>query len=104
MEHTNDNSVNMMINRFIRTESRSFSLAKVISVIMQHSFSELTLAKLEIKYLTDGHSKAMINEVSRAAIGELFNRDITQFDNELISSAWKVAYAKGFTTQKPKLH
>ncbi|WP_143562442.1 hypothetical protein [Shewanella sp. UCD-KL12] len=71
---------------------------------MQHSFSELTLAKLEKKYLTDGHSKAIINEVSKAAIGELLGRDVTHLDNELIDSAWKVAYAKGFTTQRPKLH
>lgn len=106
MEHTNSLQVNQNINRFIRRESRAFSLAKIITVIMQKSFSSLTLAKLEKKSLVAGHKKAIIKEVSKAAIGELFNRELTMFDNELIDTAWKVAYAKGLSGRnaKTKLH
>ena len=95
MKHVLDTKVNQQINRFIRNECKKYDLAKIIKIIMQQSFSNLTLSKLDKQSIVHGHQSAIIDEVSKAAVFELFNRDVTTFDKKLINDSWKHIYDNG---------
>ncbi|MGI2115588.1 hypothetical protein ACRWQL_00910 (plasmid) [Shewanella sp. HL-SH4] len=95
MEHVSDSKVNKAINRFIRNECKKYDLAKIIKIIMQQSFSNLTLSKLDKHSIVHGHQSAIIDEVSKAAVFELFDREVTTFDKKLINDSWKHIYDNG---------
>jgi hypothetical protein len=95
MEHVTDSKVNKQINRFIRNECKKYDLAKIIKIIMQQSFSNLTLSKLDKQSIVHGYQSAMINEVTKAAVFELFDREITAHDKKLINDSWKHIYDNG---------
>ncbi|QIR16453.1 hypothetical protein [Shewanella aestuarii] len=103
MKHVSDSGVNKQINRFIRNENKTYDLARIISIIMQQSFSNLTLAKLDKQSALNGYRSAIIDEVSKASLFELLNREITSFDTPMINRAWKLVYAKGVSSS-PNLH
>ncbi len=104
MMHIENSEINKKIVRFIKIENKKQDLSKIIKVIMQHSFSNITLSKLDKQSVLHGYDTAIIDDVSRIAIKELFDREINKFDKELITGAWKQAYQTGLTNMSKTLH